>query len=286
MQQTSGNNSGWVGFISGVKQVLDAVKESEPPLCDDASLIMGWVYYFDVMGRFSFRHWRTEYVEAVAKTLGYKANGSYSCRLQYVLARASFARGVPSISTHAHPVVQLLAEVSDTAMYSSDPRYLTTEYERYLDDLRARLESVSPHTHRVSGSVHDELNHTEKLLELTRLAGLIHLERVSRNFSGHSPVIDAWAQQALSMIARLNSCLCPFALFIVACEADKDSDRLIILDLYARMEARPHLQSFMEVKSLIQTAWNLQDLAEDGELEYIQKLNIVLSSRDVVPSLI
>ncbi|KAF2828599.1 hypothetical protein CC86DRAFT_288709 [Ophiobolus disseminans] len=287
MQQTSGNNSGWVGYISGVKQVIDAVKEAEPPVGSDASLVLGWVYYFEVMARFVFRHWRTEYVKAVAKALGFDANGSDSCRLQYILARASFTRSIPNISMHAHPIMVLLAEIAETAMYSSDPRYTTPEYQRYLNDLRSRLEQVSPLTHTVDGSMHNEVDHhTTLLLDLTRLAGLIYLERVSRNFSGQSARIDSWTRQALSTLTELDSCLCPFALSIVGCETVRDADRLIILGLYSRMEARPHLQSFMDIKSLLHTAWNLQDLAEEGELEYIQKLNIVFSSRDVVPSLI
>jgi hypothetical protein len=205
--------------------------------------------------------------------------------VQYGLVRASFAREIPNISAHAQPIVQLLFEVSDTAMYSTDPRYITTEYQEYLDGLRSRLESVSSRADTYSSS-QDALQHTESLLELTRLAGLIYLERVSRNFSGQSPKIISWTRQGLDILINLESCLCPFALLIIGCETNTDEDRIVILDLYARMEKKPHFRSFLEVKALIQTAWNQQDLAEDHELEYIHKLNLVLSSRDVVPSLI
>ena len=262
--------------------MIHAVQKTEPTEDCGAYDILGWVYYFDVMARFSYRHWRTEHVRAIVDALGSDSNGSGSCRIQSLLARGSFARRVPNISVHAHPVVRLLAEVADTALYSTDPRYLSIEYQQHLDELRSSLENVSPR----SKPSPDGLDSTERPLELTRLAGLIHLERISRNFSGQSAVIESWTTQALSIIAQLDSCLCPFALFIVGCETDKDADRMIILDLYARMETRPYLKSFMEGRALIQTAWNMQDLAEDGELEYIQKLNIVMSSRDVVPSLI
>lgn len=238
------------------------------------------------MARFTFRHWRTEYVEGLAEALGFNACGSQSCHLQFVLARASFARSIPNMTTHTHSIISLLSEVSDTALHSSDPRYLTPAYQDYLNDLRERLESVPPRVHDFDTALYVELNDSERLLDLVRLAGLIYLERVSRNFSGQSFVIEAWARQALATFSLLDSCLCPFALWIIGCETDNDADRRIILDLFARMEARPHFQSFMEIRSLIQTAWNLQDLAVNGELEYIQKLNIVLSSRWVCPSLI
>jgi hypothetical protein len=262
------------------------VKQADLTPGGDASVILGWVYYFDVMVRFSLRHWCTEYIKATAKALGFDSNGEHECMMQYILARKSFARGVLGISSHAHPVVRLLAEISETAMYSSDPRYLTQEYQAHLNDLQSRLQNVSPRTEDFVSWSTEPLSHSEKLLELTRLAGLIHLERVSRNFSGHSTVIRSWTRQALGIIAELESCFCPFALFIVSCELTNDEERLIVLDLYARTETRPHLNSFMEVRALIQTAWNQQDLAEDGELEYIQKINLVMSSRNVVPSLI
>jgi hypothetical protein len=285
MQQTTGKNSSWIGYVSGVKQVIDAVKSAKPVPGCNASFIHGWVYYFDVMARFSFRHWRTDQIKAIANELGFDSNGSNSCAVQYGLVRASFAREIPNISAHAHPIVQLLFEVSDTAMYSTDPRYITTEYQEYLDGLRSRLESVSSRADTYSSS-QDALQHTESLLELTRLAGLIYLERVSRNFSGQSPKIISWTRQGLDILINLESCLCPFALLIIGCETNTDEDRIVILDLYARMEKNPHFRSFLEVKALIQTAWNQQNLAEDHELEYIHKLNLVLSSRDVVPSLI
>jgi hypothetical protein len=313
MQQTGERNSGWIGYICGMKHVIDAVKKVDPTPGEDASVILGWVYYFDVMSRFSFRHWRTENIKAIAEELGYDSNGSTTCQLQYIMARASFARGVPNIGNHAHPVVRLLAEVSETALYSSEARYLTSEYQQGLDNLRFRLENVSTRvstpaaggapdacqaladlsldnnrkwTLQAYSRSQDSPKHIEKVLELTRLAGLVYLERVSRNLSGHSSKIETWTQQALTILNQLVSCFCPFALFVVGCETNRDEDRIVILDLFTRMEKRPHLQSVHEVKALIQTAWNQQDLDEDGELEYIHKLNVVLSSRDVIPSLI
>ncbi|KAF2033700.1 hypothetical protein EK21DRAFT_58253 [Setomelanomma holmii] len=286
MQHTGANTSCWVGYICGVKHVVDAVGNVEPSSGTDASLILGWVFYFDVMSRMTNRHWRTEHIEAVAEGLGYISDGSTGCKLQYIRARTLFARGVSDIANHAHPIVRLLAEVSETAMFSSDPRYLTNEYQQNLDDLRFRLENVSTRRVLLAGSAQDTPEHIQSLLGLTRLAGLIYLERVSRSFSGQSAKIDSWTQQALAILARLDSCFCPFALLVVSCETSQDEDRMIILDLFARMEKQPHLQSLLEAKALIQTAWNQQDLAEGEGLEYIHKINVVLSSREAVPSLI
>jgi hypothetical protein len=169
-------------------------------------------------------------------------------------------------------------------MHSSEPNYCSTEYQRHLNDLRLKLQNADACIYDHDDSAPYDVSYNEQLLDLARLAGLIYLERVSRNFSGYSAKIESWTKQALQMLAKLESCHCPFALFFIGCETDIDEDRIVILNLYAKMENRPHLQSFMEVKGLIQTAWNQQDLAEEGELDYVHKLNLVMSSRDIVPT--
>jgi hypothetical protein len=270
----------------GSKKILEALKQGDPAVGSDPSIILGWVYYFDVMVRFTFRHWRTEQITASVGGLGFDPDGSTVCALQFILARSTFIHGVPGISTHAHPVVRVLAEVSAIGMYSTYPGYTSTEYQRHLDDLRLKMDSVSTIPIGMDACSQEIIIHEEDRLKVARLAGLIYLERVSRSFSGQSSKLGIWAREALTIFARMETCLSPFALFFVSCELSEDEDRIIILSLFEKMKKGPHLKSFMEVRSLIQTAWNQQDLAAEGGLEYIHKLNLVMSSRDVIPSLI
>lgn len=277
MQQAIGYNSAWIGYLCGAKEVLDVFKHAPSCSSDFASVVLGWGYYFDIMARFSFRHWRTESVKSYAVMLGFDDNGIEECFYQYIIAQKSFAKSMQSASKHAHPIIQLLAEVSETILYSSNPRYFNTEYRDHLKELRSGLENTGPD--------HPE-NDAKTLLELLRLAGLIYLERVSKSFSGQSAEIDLWTRQALSIMSEMEVCFCPFALFIVGCEISQDQDRMVILDLYARMEKVTLMQNLLHVKSLIQTAWNQEDLREGEQLDYITKLNLVLSTRDFVPSFI
>jgi hypothetical protein len=286
MQQTSGDNSCWVGYIVGIKRVIDAAKQIKTPVGSDASLVLGWIFYFEVMARFSLRHWRTDQMKALVEELGFDTRIPGWCALQYVLAQSSFARDVPNIAAHAHPVFQLLAEVSDTAIYSSEPKYLSTEYQLHLEDLRSRLEHVFSQPIGLNDVSQEELQRTQQSIEFNRLAGLIYLERVSRSFSGQSCKVKTWVTQAVSILTELGTCLCPFALFIISCELNEDEDRMLILNLFAKVEKKPHLRSFLETRGLIQTAWNQQDLAGDEGIEYIYKVTLVISSRNVIPSLL
>jgi hypothetical protein len=217
-------------------------------------------------------------IRATAQELGFKASNN-GCAMQYLIACASFTTKMPIVSTHAHPVVRLLAEVFKTLMYSSDPYYHTVEYQQSLHDLGSRLKDV-----QVASQKSEDSSDDCKALELTRLAGLIYLERVSRNFSGNSSLLSTWAQNALTILATLKVCPPLFALFIIGCELHTDEDRMVILDFFTRLEHVPHRKSLLETKGLIQTAWIQNDLEVDGELEYVHKINLVMSSRNVVPS--
>ncbi|CAO2647873.1 Nn.00g087950.m01.CDS01 [Neocucurbitaria sp. VM-36] len=276
--QQSDQDCGWVGHICGAKEVIYAVKKMDPTPGSDEAVIFGWIYYFDTLARFSLRHWRTESIESTALALGFSANGSQLCIMQYIIARDSFAREIPMLSTHAHPLLLLLTEVFETILYASNPRYHTTEYQQFLKELRSKLENCD-----FDSSKKVSQNDSQRL-ELIRLASLVYLERVSRNFSGQSAQLESWTKAARSILVRLDTYPCPFALFIFGCESHTDVDRMVLLDLFTRIESKPHIRSLFEVKGLIQSAWIQHDLEVEGTLEYIHKLNLVLSSRESVPS--
>ncbi|CAN9172973.1 unnamed protein product [Alternaria alternata] len=219
-------------------------------------------------------------IRSTSHELGFKA-ANHTCAVQYRIARIAFAEDMSSIAIYAHPLLQLLAEVFETRLYASDPLYHSNDYQQSLNDLKSRLNGIDLVTR-------DEEGESDKYycLEFTRLAGLIYLERVSRNFSGQSTRLHRWKEDALCILAKLNTSPPSFAMFVVGCEAHADEERLVMLDFFTRLEQGHHLNSLLEAKGMIQTAWIQHDLGVEGELEYIHKVNLVMSSRDVIPSFI
>lgn len=273
-------DSFWIGFICGVKEVISAVQQKQHPVGSDASLILGWSFYFDIMTRFSFRHWRTELIESTAKALGYVPN-TEECALQYTLARISFARNVPGIDVHAHPITQLIGRVLRTALNSSNRLYHAPEHQRSLNDLSLELENAA----LTSGGT-EQGSEAGRHLDVARFAALVYFERVCRRFSGQSSKISKWVTKAQAQLNKLHTFPCSFALFILGCEAHSDEDRLFLLDSFTRLERAPYLRRVLEAKDLMQSAWNQHDLEVEGQLDYVHKLNLVLSSRDAIPSFI
>jgi hypothetical protein len=219
-------------------------------------------------------------IRSTSHELGFKA-ANHTCAVQYRIARIAFAEDMSSIATYAHPLLQLLAEVFETRLYASDPLYHSNDYQQSLNDLKSRLNDIDLVTKNEEGK-----GDKYYCLEFTRLAGLVYLERVSRNFSGQSTQLDHWKEDALCILTKLNTYPSSFAMFIIGCEAHTDEERLIILDFFTRLEQGSHLSSSLEAKGMIQTAWIQHDLGVEGELEYIHKINLVMSSRDVIPSFV
>ena len=123
------------------------------------------------------------------------------------------------------------------------------------------------------------------VLEVYRLATLIYLERASRNFSGTCPKLDGWVNAAFDLLARLEICKHCFPIFIIACEARTDEQRIIILDCLhnATQGGRPIL-GMKIMKDMIQTAWALEDLETDQEVDYMAKMDMVVSGCETMPS--
>jgi hypothetical protein len=285
LQQMLRKDSSWVGHICGAKGVITALQGQRYVPGSDTSVILGWIYYYDVMTRFSIRHWRINMLQEASKDNKWPPN---LCEMQFVFARISFARQISDISRHAHKVVQFLYEVfSNTLLYSWGPQYHDGEYRKYLEGLELRLmESTSLTSPDTEGATQDGIEEISPVLELFRLSALVYLERASRNFSGQSAKLDQWLEDSFSILTKLNTCQHPFPLFILGCEARTDSRRIAVLDLIAKTEEHLHVRNFQEVRELIQSMWVQEDLDVNGEVGFIEKLNLVLSCSGVVPGFV
>lgn len=286
MQQLSEENSQWIGHVCCTQGVIRALKKQMHKPGSDSSIILGWAFYYDTLARFSIRHWRTPTIRHIAAELGFDPKGSRFCAAQYLLARTSFALELPDISFHAPPVILLLSEACQSSLVPEDPRYHQVEYREKLNDLASRLEKLPEHTAKADSFIQLLGDDGSKALDLFRLATLIYLERASQNFSGQSSKIDGWIAQGFRILDSLDACRYLFPLFIIGCEARSDGQRLKLMRLLARTSEKPHFHHLQLVQTLLQTAWVQDDLEMGGDVDYVRKLNLVISSSNVVPGFV
>jgi hypothetical protein len=273
-----------VGHICGAKDVIKAIQDGSPCPGSDCSVILGWVYYHDVLARFTLRHWRTYTVRQSAALLGYDPNMDPGCAVQYLIARSSFTAQIPIIATYAHQVLRLLCQIFSTLLSPWTPEYHSEEYRDQLHEIKLGLKNSSC-TAAIVGKLNPEvIDDVARALELFRLAGLVYLERASRNFSGQSDELDQWTEEAFAILESSKTCQQAWPLFIFGLEAHTDERRLTILDIIANTERGPHHKNMQLLRAVLQCAWTHRDLTVDGDVEYIRTLDLVLSSSDEVPS--
>jgi hypothetical protein len=120
------------------------------------------------------------------------------------------------------------------------------------------------------------------VLEIIKLTLLVYLERASGIHPSQSVKMSLRIQKAFTIFSQLEIWHRQLPLLILGCEARTDKDRMVIIDLISRTEQSIGGQSFGNLKSLIQSLWSQDDLAE-RELHYTDKIRAVLSSSNNLP---
>lgn len=123
------------------------------------------------------------------------------------------------------------------------------------------------------------------VIELFQLASLVYLDRATANMSTHPNRAQQRINRAFAIFSQLISCEWAFPLFILGCEARTDEQRVTILDLISRTEKNSPSQMILTAKDLIQSVWVQNDLV-DGELDYLEMMSAIISSRSILPSFV
>lgn len=283
----------WFLYVKGAKQLVRAVNLDRHIVSSEFIGTTNWLYHHDVCAQFGLRHWRRKEKIQVTENAENAANSQQAVvrdntkAMTAIVQKISKMTGSP-ISTHI--ILWPLADVFQNIVDSSHPQYHSVKYRKELESLEHELESILNGKHvsdtdRIDFSILKSSNHREvAILELYRLAALIYLERASRNFSGTSPKLNAWASAAFDLIIVLGYCRHGFPVFIIACEARTDEQRIIILDCLDKTQGRQPTAGMKILKDMAQSAWALDDLETNGEVDYMAKMDVVVSGCETMPS--
>ena len=126
---------------------------------------------------------------------------------------------------------------------------------------------------------------TRSITELYRLAVLIYLERSSGNISNESSKISAWVDRGFKLLDELQACNWPLVLFIFGLEARSDAQRLKLLNLVSKSEKETRARNLETAKALVRMSWVQDDLGTKY-IDYVEKLDMLLSSSEVLPTIV
>ncbi|EQB48739.1 hypothetical protein CGLO_12003 [Colletotrichum gloeosporioides Cg-14] len=189
---------------------------------------------------------------------------------------------------HTHPTVNptyailnLLSEVCDTVLDPRDPRTSSTKYQTHLQDLKSRVGNVS-----IVAASAEPTPDAMFAVHLYQIATQIYLARVSQSPWEATEDLDALVDAAFA--GPIKSCSCEhfFPLLILACEAHRDDQRLVIVNLIERTQRDTRIRSIEGVRNTVRSIWAQQDLHKDDEvlMDYLGIMTTAISSGSAVPS--
>ncbi|KAJ5303201.1 fungal-specific transcription factor domain-containing protein [Penicillium atrosanguineum] len=99
--------------------------------------------------------------------------------------------------------------------------------------------------------------------EFYRIATLLYHHRLHAYYLPRHRERKVYLKQAFEILDRLPICTSPWPLFIVACEANSDDQRLVILRMLDRMDEARKIGNVFVMRDIIQSFWKQEDLAAD-----------------------
>lgn len=129
------------------------------------------------------------------------------------------------------------------------------------------------------------LNRQDMLSCLYQYAALIYLNRTVSNVSTSSFSHRRLVREGILLLKNLGFCESAWPLFIIACEANEDSQRLQILSILAdtNQEIGHRSNHIPLMQQMIEAIWNQNDLAIENYVGYSKILDAVVSTAPSLP---
>lgn len=123
------------------------------------------------------------------------------------------------------------------------------------------------------------------VFDLHRLACLIYVNRtvhcVSETDFHHRRLV----REGILLLTEMTTCQNAWPLFIIACEAVHDDQRLAILDVFDSSQQDPRRRSshIHVIQHMVEAMWNQRDLNTDNQIDYMTIFDAVVGGVPFIP---
>ncbi|KAK8103427.1 uncharacterized protein PG998_010460 [Apiospora kogelbergensis] len=265
MHHSSCTTGHWLSYLCGIQEIIQLTGLDTVHQDPDLDVLLDWVYYYNVLARFSRQHWQREQFAGI-QLAPMRRHGEASAAATSPLA-----------------YIDLLSEMCDGAVAPAPTgasRARMTDHRNYLEILDWKIRSL-PITYSLESGSNVELR-----LELYRLAMLIYLNRASDDALNQAAKTQQQVEQGFDILSGLEFCDQQFPVFILGCEARNDGEREAVLRLIQRTEEHGTCRAFNYVSRLLEVWWAQRDLGSDRDLRYWAQLSDVISRCAVLPTFV
>jgi hypothetical protein len=121
--------------------------------------------------------------------------------------------------------------------------------------------------------------------DLHRLACLIYVNRAVHSVSGTEFHHTRLVREGILLLTQMVTCQNAWPLFIIACEAVGDDQRLAILDIFeqSRQDRRRRSNHIHFIQHLVEAVWNQYDLNAENQVDHITIIDAVISGVPFIP---
>ncbi|RSL62836.1 hypothetical protein CEP53_004618 [Fusarium sp. AF-6] len=274
----------WAIYLCGVKKIAKSSgTEKTTSRCMEYGPFFNWLHYHEIMGHFSLVWWAPPdpppicFVDA-ATLLGLPRIEETSTLRQPDAASDTTLLPQndegPVCSLEILDIISLLFHSISPDM---DPAIACKKRQRLLEaenTLRKYLSEYSSTKSTKSATEYRPRLNTSTLLHT--VAALIFLNRAALDYSGEEAAHEVLVKRGLDILKTIDVSYTPWPVFIMACEAQRDSARLLILDVMARIEEHTGSRRLTLLRHLIEAAWNYQDLNQGRGSDYRAMLHAII----------
>ncbi|KAK5996189.1 hypothetical protein PT974_04617 [Cladobotryum mycophilum] len=264
----------WSIFFCGTKKIASLVTQKNNAYFGDEALIMDWIFYHDVMYKFSICHWMDKNMDQIELAAQEK-----------IMSKAVFSperQTIVSILGCSLELLDLLCQIINVVGERHDPSYRAESHKKNIVSLEMRLESIDQRHAGVSALDLNATIHEVKMAELFRLAALLYLLRAAKGEPKSSEAVIRTAENSFDLLGEVEYYERPWPLFVIALEAHTDDQRIIISRVLKHSLQRRPLGTMALVKRMIHDAWIQQDL-HDGDMDILTLYGQIISKNRVPP---
>ncbi|OQV10139.1 Fungal specific transcription factor domain-containing protein isoform 3 [Cladophialophora immunda] len=280
----SPSKGSWVTYLCAVKQVINTSPATHKLVRREYSVFLDWIYYHEVLAEFTIRHWKVPYEgcgftptarspRAAIEGSGLKVEDNVGCPtdvLQLV------------VHTCRRALVSRVSETDHDANGAAAPEEME-ERTKVLEQKISRAVGDYGPVHAPCATVIDR---NAMVADLHRLACLIYVNRAVHNVSGTEFRHRRLVREGILLLAQMKTCQNAWPLFIIACEAGGDEQRLAMLAVFeqSRRERRRRSSHVHLVQHMVEAVWHQQDLnSEKNTVDYLTIFDAVVGGVPFIP---
>lgn len=275
-----------------MKNIINTSPAIHKLIRQEYSVFLDWIDYHEALAEFTVRHWTVPYegcgfaptarspraIEGSAS----KVNGSplHFLRHHLILRQIEDDIGCPT------DVPQLIVHTCRRAIVakSSETNYATAGMER-MKVLEQNISKAVGYYGRIHVQSGTPIDRNTMVSDVYRLACLIYVNRGVHCVSGREFRHRRLVREGILLLTKMITCQNARPLFIIACEAADDDQRLAILHVFeqSRQDRRRRSSHIHVIQHMVEAVWNQHDLNAENEVDYLTIIDAVVGGVPFIP---